>query len=41
MCVIDPILEKIARHGLSSLTESEKKRLENARAELVKREKSR
>lgn len=39
MMIIDPILDKIAREGIGSLSEAEKKRLEEARADLVKREK--
>lgn len=37
---IDPILEKIARSGLSSLTPTEKSRLEKARAQLLAQEKN-
>lgn len=40
MGTIDPILEKISTHGLNSLTPAEKKRLEQARAQLLEREKS-
>jgi len=35
---IDPLLEKIARHGLSSLTRREKERLEKARRALLAKE---
>ncbi len=34
---IDPLLDKIARHGIASLTAPEKERLEQARAELLKK----
>jgi membrane associated rhomboid family serine protease len=34
---IDPLLDKIAKHGISSLTASERARLEEARAELLKK----
>lgn len=34
---VDPILEKIAAHGIQSLTEREKQTLERARAKMVKR----
>lgn len=37
---IDPILEKIARKGLGSLTPGEKARLEKARAQLLAKERS-
>jgi hypothetical protein len=33
---IDPILEKISKHGMSSLTDKERKKLENARSNLLK-----
>jgi hypothetical protein len=33
--VIDPILEKISRHGIGSLTSRERERLEKARAHLI------
>ncbi len=36
---IDPILEKISKHGMSSLTKEEKARLERARAVLIQKEK--
>jgi len=32
---IDPILEKISRHGIGSLTPRERERLEKARAHLI------
>lgn len=35
---IDPLLDKIAKHGLASLTAREHARLEQARAELLKKE---
>jgi hypothetical protein len=35
---VDALLEKIARNGLSSLTDKERKRLEQAREELLKKE---
>lgn len=38
---IDPILEKISRSGIGSLTERERTLLEKARAELIAKEKSR
>jgi len=38
---IDPILEKISRNGLASLTAKEKSQLEKARAELLAEEKTR
>lgn len=38
---IDPILEKIARSGLASLTPTEKARLEKARAQLLAKEQER
>lgn len=38
---IDPILEKISKHGMASLTKSEKARLEKARAELIEKERPR
>jgi membrane associated rhomboid family serine protease len=34
---IDPLLDKIARHGIASLTEREREKLEQARAELMKK----
>jgi membrane associated rhomboid family serine protease len=34
---IDPLLDKIAKHGIGSLTERERERLEQAREELLKR----
>jgi hypothetical protein len=37
---IDPILEKISKHGIGSLTEAEKSRLEKARAALLEKEKA-
>lgn len=40
MGTIDPILEKISRRGLQSLTPAEKKRLEQARAQLLEQEKA-
>jgi membrane associated rhomboid family serine protease len=36
---IDPLLEKISRHGIGSLTKRERQRLEQARAALLEREK--
>jgi len=36
---IDPLLEKISKHGIGSLTKSERQRLEQARAALLDREK--
>jgi hypothetical protein len=36
--VIDPLLEKISRHGLASLTRREREQLEQARAVLLGRE---
>ncbi len=36
---IDPILDKIGRHGISSLTEEERKLLERARLEIMSRDK--
>lgn len=38
---IDPILEKIARQGISSLTKAEREKLERARAALLDKERSR
>ncbi|MGH8047406.1 MAG: rhomboid family intramembrane serine protease [Chthoniobacterales bacterium] len=38
---IDPLLEKISRHGIGSLTKRERQRLEQARADLLQREKQR
>jgi len=35
---IDPILDKIARHGIGSLTEAERKLLERARLEILSRD---
>jgi hypothetical protein len=32
---IDPILEKISRHGMGSLTVRERERLQKARAQLI------
>jgi len=40
MRTIDPILEKISRHGIGSLTPAEKSRLEKARAALLEKEKA-
>lgn len=37
---IDPILEKISKHGIGSLTSAEKSRLEKARAALIEKEKA-
>ena len=34
---VDPILDKISTHGIQSLTESERKILEKARARMTKR----
>jgi membrane associated rhomboid family serine protease len=34
---IDPLLDKIAKHGIASLTEREREKLEQARAELLKK----
>jgi len=34
---IDPLLDKIARHGIGSLTQKEREKLEEARAELLKK----
>jgi len=34
---IDPLLDKIAKHGIGSLTEAERARLEEARTELLKK----
>ena len=34
---IDPLLDKIAKHGIGSLTEREREKLEQARAELLKK----
>ena len=34
---IDPILDKISRHGLGSLTDEERRTLENARQKIVRR----
>jgi membrane associated rhomboid family serine protease len=34
---IDPLLDKIAKHGIASLTPEERERLEEARAELLKK----
>ena len=34
---VDPVLEKISKHGMSSLTQSERATLERARASLLKR----
>jgi hypothetical protein len=34
---IDPLLDKIAKHGIASLTASERAKLEEARAELLKK----
>jgi membrane associated rhomboid family serine protease len=36
---IDPLLEKISRHGIGSLTKRERQRLEQARAALLEKEK--
>jgi membrane associated rhomboid family serine protease len=36
---IDPLLEKISKHGIGSLTKRERERLEQARAALLEREK--
>ncbi len=36
---IDPLLEKISKHGIGSLTKRERQRLEQARAALLEREK--
>jgi len=36
---VNPILDKIAKEGIQSLTAQEKQKLENARAQLLKREK--
>jgi Uncharacterized membrane protein (homolog of Drosophila rhomboid) len=36
---IDPLLEKISRHGIGSLTRAEREKLENARAALIEQEK--
>ena len=41
LAAIDPLLEKISRSGLSSLTSKERARLEAARAELMKKETAR
>jgi len=38
---IDPLLEKISRHGIGSLTKRERQRLEQARSDLLEREKRR
>lgn len=38
---IDPLLEKISRHGIGSLTRRERQRLEQARSDLLEREKRR
>jgi membrane associated rhomboid family serine protease len=38
---IDPLLEKISRHGIGSLTKRERERLEQARTDLLEREKRR
>ena len=35
---IDPLLDKIAKHGIGSLTEAERARLEEARTELLKKQ---
>ena len=35
---IDPLLDKIARHGIGSLTAREREKLEQARAELLKKQ---
>jgi len=35
---IDPLLDKIARHGIASLTAREREKLEQARAELLKKQ---
>ncbi len=37
---IDPLLEKISRHGIASLTKKERERLEKAREALIEREKN-
>jgi len=34
---IDPLLDKIAKHGIASLTERERDRLEQVRALLLKK----
>jgi hypothetical protein len=34
---IDPLLDKIAKHGIGSLTPREREQLEQARAELLKK----
>ena len=34
---IDPLLDKIAKHGIASLTAREREKLEQARAELLKK----
>jgi hypothetical protein len=36
---IDPLLEKISKHGIGSLTKGERQRLEQAREALLDREK--
>lgn len=36
---IDPLLEKISRHGIGSLTRAEREKLENARVALIEQEK--
>jgi membrane associated rhomboid family serine protease len=38
---IDPLLEKISQHGIGSLTKRERQRLEQARSDLLEREKRR
>lgn len=35
---IDPLLDKIARHGINSLTQKEREKLEQARTELLKKQ---
>ena len=35
--VIDPLLEKISKHGLNSLTASERRALDRARNQLLKK----
>jgi hypothetical protein len=37
---VDPILEKISREGMDSLTTAEKKLLEEARAKLMQKDRS-
>ncbi|MEY2574697.1 MAG: hypothetical protein QOF80_184, partial [Verrucomicrobiota bacterium] len=34
---IDPVLEKISKHGINSLTASERRALDRARARLLKK----